>query len=113
MNAAVASVEHVAAYAYAHGAEHVSSRRDVYTYQQTEWVNGPEGVKSDSRELVTRDDAAYDTVTARWAHGGVVVATIADGCAVVDIESGDDGTVNATWVAAYWRGVIEEQETTT
>lgn len=111
MNAAIASVEHVAAYAYAHGAERVSSRHDVYAYEEAEWVNGPHGVDREPYEMVVHSrDTIYEDVTARWAHGGIVEIRVADGCAVVDVDSGADGSLATSHVAAHWREVIEDIE---
>lgn len=110
MNAAVASVEHVAAYAFAHGAERVSSRRDVYAYEEAEWANGPHAVDREPYEMVVHSsDTIHETVTARWAHGGIIEIRVADGCAVVDFKSDGDGAVTASHPAVYWHEVIEEQ----
>ncbi len=109
MNPVIASIEHVAAYAYAHGAERVSSRRDVYAYEERDWASSPHGVDREPYEMVVHSsDAIYETVTARWAHGGIVEIRVADGCAVVDVESGGDGIVTASHPAIYWREVIED-----
>jgi len=110
MNPVIASVEHVAAYVYARGAERVSSRRDVYAYEEAEWVNGPHGVDREPYEMVVHsNDPIYEIVTARWTHGGIIKMRVAYGCTVVDVASGTDGALEVMRVPSEWRAVIEEQ----
>jgi hypothetical protein len=109
MSTTTATVNEIVAYAFEHGAERVSSRHDVYAYEEAEWVNGPHGVDRESYEMVAYgSNTAHETVTARWAHGGIIEIRVADGCAVVDVESGGDGAGAASHPAIYWREVIED-----
>lgn len=110
MSTTTATVNEIVAYAFEHGAERVSSRHDVYAYEEAEWVNGPHGVDRESYEMVAYgSNTAHETVTARWAHGGIVQIRIEDGCFVVMVDSGTE-CAGASRVPSGWRAVIEEQE---
>lgn len=103
MNPVIASVEHVAAYVYARGAERVSSRRDVYAYEEAEWVNGPHGVDREPYEMVVHSsNTIYETVTARWAHGGIIEIRVADGCVQNVLKFDRDGYCSLSGVLPAW-----------